>query len=119
MALNSSKLSHGSRPLRIALISDLHSESKPRLETRLPDILAIEKPDIILLDLLLPKLNGFDFLKDIKANPELASIPVVVLSNLGDKADIDRAKGLGALDYFIKADTDLKVLAEKIEKVLA
>lgn len=76
------------------------------------------KPDLILLDLLLPKLNGFDFLKDLKANPALTKIPVLVLSNLGDKADIERATSLGALDYFVKADTNLTVLADKIEKVL-
>lgn len=76
------------------------------------------KPDIILLDLLLPKMNGFDFLRYIKADPALKNIPVVVLSNLGDQDSIAKAKGLGALDYFVKSGTDLSDLREKIAKIL-
>ncbi|MFA5021659.1 MAG: response regulator [Patescibacteria group bacterium] len=76
------------------------------------------KPDIILLDLLLPKMNGFDFLKYIKANPALKSIPVIVLSNLGDSDNIAKAKGLGALDYFVKSNTDLVKLRDIIAKTL-
>jgi len=76
------------------------------------------KPDVVLLDLLLPKVDGFDVLKDLKADPELKSIPVVVLSNLGDSPSIEKAKKLGADDYYIKAETDLDVLSEKIKKLL-
>ncbi|MFA6594376.1 MAG: response regulator [Candidatus Buchananbacteria bacterium] len=76
------------------------------------------KPDVILLDLLLPKMNGFDFLKNIKANPALRAIPVIVLSNLGDDDSIKKAKDLGAADYFIKADTDLSALKDKVKKIL-
>lgn len=75
------------------------------------------KPDIILLDLLLPKMNGFDFLKNIKANPAIKTIPIVVLSNLGEE-NIQKAKDLGALDYFIKSDTSLENLKEKVLKIL-
>lgn len=76
------------------------------------------KPDLVLLDLLLPKMSGFEYLAAVKANPALKSTPVVVLSNLGDKDDIEKAKGLGASDYFIKANTDLSVLAEKVNDIL-
>lgn len=76
------------------------------------------KPSLVLLDLLMPKMNGFDYLRNIKANPELQSIPVIVLSNLGDKEDIEKAKNLGALDYFVKSNTDLSALFEKVKKVL-
>ncbi len=76
------------------------------------------KPDIILLDLLLPKMNGFDFLRYIKADSALKNIPVVVLSNLGDQDSIAKAKGLGALDYFVKSGTDLSDLRDKIAKIL-
>ncbi len=72
------------------------------------------KPDIILLDLILPKLSGFDILKTIKANEALKHIPVIVLSNLGDEQDIEKAKQLGAEDYFVKANTDLNVLLQKV-----
>lgn len=77
------------------------------------------KPDIVLLDLLMPKMNGFDFLKNAKADPALKNIPVIVLSNLGDKSDIEKAKELGAMDYFVKADTDLETLKNKVLKILA
>jgi len=76
------------------------------------------KPDLVLLDLILPKMDGFAYLKNLKANPELKKIPVIVLSNLGDQENIDKAKGLGAEDYFVKSDTDLSVLAKKVEKFL-
>lgn len=77
------------------------------------------KPDIILLDLLLPKLDGFRFLEIVKGMPDLKDIPVIVLSNLGDRNDIERAKSLGAQDYFIKADVELEKLSEIIKNVLA
>lgn len=76
------------------------------------------KPDIILLDLLLPKMNGFEFLKNIKANSALRETPIIVLSNLGDDDSIKKAKDLGASDYFIKAATDLSALNDKVKKIL-
>jgi len=76
------------------------------------------KPNLVLLDLLLPKMNGFDYLRNAKGNPEIKDIPVVVLSNLGDKENIEKAKSLGALDYYIKSNTDLATLAEKVNKIL-
>lgn len=76
------------------------------------------KPDLVLLDLMMPKMNGFDYLRAVKGNSTLKNTPVIVLSNLGDKDDIEKAKGLGAEDYFIKADTDLAVLFEKVKKRL-
>lgn len=75
-------------------------------------------PDLVLLDLLLPKMNGFDFLRAIKANPKLSATPVIVLSNLSDNDDKDKAKALGAADYFIKSNTDLSSLADKVGKFL-
>lgn len=75
------------------------------------------KPDIVLLDLLMPKMNGFEYLKNMKANSNLENIPVVVLSNLGDES-IEKAKSLGAADYFIKSSTDLSDLYEKVSKLL-
>ncbi|MFA6547609.1 MAG: response regulator [Candidatus Magasanikbacteria bacterium] len=76
------------------------------------------KPDLVLLDLLLPKMNGFHYLKFLKDQPDIKNIPVIVLSNLGDKENIEKAKALGALDYYIKSDTDLTVLADKVKKLL-
>ncbi len=75
-------------------------------------------PDLVLLDLLMPKMNGFDYLKNMKSNNKIKNIPVIVLSNLGDKNDIEKAKDLGAEDYFIKSDTDLSALFEKVKQRL-
>ena len=75
-------------------------------------------PDIILLDLLLPKIDGFGVIKNLKANPKLKDTPIIVLSNLGDDASVEKAKTLGAQDYFVKAGTDLEVLEEKIKKLI-
>lgn len=77
------------------------------------------KPDIVLLDLLLPKMDGFRYLEIIKSMPDFKDMPVIVLSNLGGKNDIDRAKALGAQDYFIKADVQLEKLAEIVKKALS
>jgi len=74
-------------------------------------------PDVVLLDLLLPKMNGFDVLSNLKSDPKLKIIPVIILSNLGDSSDIKRAKDIGADDYYIKSSTDLSKLAEKIKKI--
>lgn len=76
------------------------------------------KPNLVLLDLLLPKMSGFEYLQAMKSNPALKRIPVIILSNLGDKDDMAKAKTLGAADYFIKADTDLSVLARKVNEIL-
>jgi DNA-binding response OmpR family regulator len=76
------------------------------------------KPNIILLDLLLPKMNGFDFLKYAKANSTLKDIPVIVLSNLGDEENITKAKELGAIDYFVKSGTNLEDLNNQVMKTL-
>ena len=75
-------------------------------------------PDVVLLDLMLPKMNGFDVLQALKADPKLKKTPVVVLSNLGDADSIEKAKKLGSADYFVKANTDLSLLLEKIQKIL-
>jgi DNA-binding response OmpR family regulator len=62
------------------------------------------KPDLILLDIVLPKLNGFEILKQIKGKRDTRSIPVIVLSNLGQEYEIKRGLKLGASKYLIKAN---------------
>ena len=62
-----------------------------------------DKPDLVLLDLILPGIDGFGVLAQKKEDPFIASIPVIVLSNLGQKEDVDKGLGLGATDYLIKA----------------
>jgi len=77
-----------------------------------------EAPDLILLDLVLPKLNGFELLKKIQKNPKTKKIPVLVLSNLGQDQDIEKARKLGASCYCIKSSTDLKNLVKKINRII-
>ena len=78
-----------------------------------------EMPDIILLDLILPGINGFEVLTKIKENEKAKNIPVVILSNLGQKDDIDKGMGLGAADYLVKAHFTPSEIIEKTNQILA
>lgn len=77
-----------------------------------------EKPDLILLDLILPEIDGFEVLSKLKENSTLASIPVIILSNLGQKEDVDKGIKLGAVDYLIKAYFTPKEIIEKVRAAL-
>lgn len=77
-----------------------------------------EKPDIILLDLILPKLNGFEVLERLKKDEETKEIPVIVLTNLEDIEDIDRVISLGATTYLVKTQYEMEEVLEKIKKAL-
>ncbi|MFA6502745.1 MAG: response regulator [Candidatus Paceibacterota bacterium] len=78
-----------------------------------------KQPSLILLDLLLPKKDGFQVLEELKANPDLKLIPVVVLSNLGSDADIKRALAMGADDYFVKSQHPIAEVIERVRKYVA
>lgn len=71
-------------------------------------------PDLILLDVVMPVMDGFSFLKEIKKDDKFNSIPVIVTSNLGQKEDIENAKDLGADDYVVKSDLSMDNLLKKI-----
>jgi len=77
-----------------------------------------QKPDLILLDLILPGMDGFEVLEKIKAESAVSSIPVIILSNLGQKDDIERGLGLGAVDYLVKAHFTPNEIIEKIKQAL-
>lgn len=82
-----------------------------------------EKPDLVLLDLILPGIDGFEVLAKMrlaktKEDPDLARIPVIVLSNLGQKEDVERGLKLGAVDYLIKAHFTPGEIIEKIKNAL-
>lgn len=77
-----------------------------------------EKPDLIILDLALPKIDGFTVLKEIKKNPELAKIPVLVLSNLGQQSDKDRIIALGGNEFMIKVDYSIEEVVNKAKSYL-
>lgn len=75
-------------------------------------------PSIILLDMILPKMNGFEVLKALKEDTALSSIPVLVLSNLGQDQDITQAKSLGAADYIVKSNFSMQKVVNKIYELL-
>lgn len=77
-----------------------------------------KKPDIILLDILLPKRDGFSVLALLKSDKELKGIPVIMLTNLGQKDDVDKALAAGAADYLIKAHFKPSEIVEKVKKTL-
>lgn len=77
-----------------------------------------ENADLVLLDLILPRINGFEVLKKAKESPATSEIPVIVISNLGQEEDVKRAIELGAKDYLIKAHFTLDEIVEKIKKYL-
>lgn len=80
--------------------------------------LAKKMPDLILLDLLLPKKNGFDVLKEIRENLEWKLVPVIILSNLGEDSEIKRALELGANDYFVKSQHPIQEVIDKVREYL-
>lgn len=72
-----------------------------------------DRPAVILLDIIMPKLDGFAVLKQLKQNPSLKTVPVILLTNLGQEDDIKRGKELGADDYYVKADHSPQEVVEK------
>lgn len=76
------------------------------------------KPDIILLDILLPKLDGFAVLDKLKQDPTTKDIPVILLTNLGQKDDVEKGLEAGAADYLIKAHFKPSEVVDKVRKVL-
>ena len=78
-----------------------------------------QRPDLILLDLMMPQKNGFEVLAELKLDETTKNIPVIILSNLGQEADIKKAKELGVREYLVKSDVEMKTVVEKIKAELA
>jgi len=77
-----------------------------------------EKPDIILLDIILPKMDGFEVLKQLKAQIETKNIPVILLTNLSQRTEINKGLSMGAVDYLIKAHFMPSEVVDKIKEVI-
>lgn len=77
-----------------------------------------EKPNLVLLDLILPGIDGFEVLARIKEDTKVSNIPIIILSNLGQRDDIERGMKLGAVDYLIKAHFTPSEIIEKVKTVL-
>lgn len=76
------------------------------------------KPDIILLDIIMPKMDGFAALKELRKKEETKTVPVILLTNLGQDKDIEKGKKLGADDYFIKANHTPAEIVEKVREMI-
>lgn len=76
------------------------------------------KPDVILLDIIMPKMDGFVALKKLKKNDATKAIPVILLTNLGQEEDIRKGRELGATDYFIKANHTPQEVVDKVNEVM-
>ena len=77
-----------------------------------------EKPDIILLDIIMPKLDGFSVLKELKKDTKTKKIKIILLTNLGQDEDVKKGKAMGANDYLVKANFTPSQVVEKVREVL-
>ena len=82
------------------------------------NMIASEKPDLVLLDLMIPIKDGFTVLEEVKKTPFGKNLPILVLSNLGQESDIEKATSLGAADYFIKVNLSIQEVIDKVNKYL-
>ena len=78
-------------------------------------ILESFQPDLILLDLILPKRNGFELLELIRKDPRFIKIPVIITSNLGQDGDIERGKTFGIIEYIVKSRLSIEELINKVK----
>mgnify|MGYP001569954208 CR=1 FL=1 len=82
------------------------------------DMTAKKKPDLVVLDIILPMMNGFDYLEAKAKVAAIASIPVIILSNLGQREDVERGMKLGAKDYLVKAHFTPNDLMAKVREYI-
>ncbi len=81
--------------------------------------LRASKPDLIILDIILPKVSGFEVLQFLQSDPQLEKAPVIIASNLGQEADVNKGKGLGAVQYFVKAKMSIEDLVGEVKKAVS
>lgn len=74
------------------------------------------KPDLVLLDIIMPRKGGFEVMEEMCKDPRFLNIPVIVISNSGQPLELDRAKRLGAVDWLVKTEFDPKEVMEKVQK---
>ncbi len=82
-------------------------------------LMKAESPSFVLLDLILPNMNGFEILAEVMTDDKLKKIAVFILSNLGQEEDVTRAKELGALDFLVKTDLSINEVVMKVKEAYA
>ena len=83
------------------------------------ELLRSETPDLIMLDLIMPRIDGFEVLKSIQADPAFANVPVMVMTNLSQPSDEEEARRLGAVDFVVKAEASLNDVLTKVQTLFA
>ncbi len=76
------------------------------------------KPDLILLDIIMPKMGGFEVMEKVSKDEKLKNIPIIIISNSGQPVELERAKKLGVKDWLIKTDFDPQEVVDKVKKQL-
>jgi DNA-binding response OmpR family regulator len=79
----------------------------------------LERPDLVLLDVVMPRMDGFAVLAQVKGDPEIQNIPIVLLTNLGQKDSVEKGLKMGALDYIIKAHFTPAEVVGKVREILS
>jgi len=74
------------------------------------------KPNVVLLDIIMPKMGGFEVMQEMKKDPELSKIPIIIVSNSGQPVELSKAKELGARDWLIKTEFDPQEVVDKVVK---
>ena len=83
------------------------------------EVMRAQRPDLVLLDIIMPKLNGFEVMQAAQADASLAGIPIAVFTNLSQISDEQEARSLGAVDFIVKADVSLNDLLARVERLFA
>lgn len=78
-----------------------------------------EQPDLMVLDIGLPGIDGYEVMKALKGDPQTQSVPIIVLSNFGQQEEIDRSIGLGAVTHYVKANLEPREIVEKVRTFFA
>lgn len=81
-------------------------------------ILETETPNLILLDIILPKVSGFEIMETVKTDPKFRKAPIIIISNLGQDSDVAKGQSLGAIEYFVKAQVSIEELILRIKDFL-
>ncbi len=80
--------------------------------------LKTNKPDLVLLDVILPKMSGFELMEKLRDDAEFQKVPIIIMSNLGQESDVEKGQMLGAVGYFVKAKLSIEELAGKVREFL-
>jgi len=82
------------------------------------ELLKNNQLDLVLLDIILPKISGFEFLEKVQSDPLLQKVPIVIISNLGQETDLEKGQALGAVGYFVKARISMEELVGRVKEFL-